>query len=566
MAEKKKIKEKLPCQKNDIVTVTIDDIGMEGEGIGRVDGYTLFIKDALVGDVVKASVMKTRKHFGYARLLEIIEPSPYRVEPVCPVARQCGGCQLQHCSYEKQLAWKEKIVRDRLERIGGFENFEMESILSMEEPYYYRNKAQFPVGVNKEGNLIAGFYAGRTHSIIENTDCVIQHPCNHLIVETILQFMREYKISAYDEKKHEGLVRHILTRVGINTGDVMVCLVMNGDSLPHSDELVKRLLACELKRRKGESALCMKSICLNTNKEKTNVILGRQIKVLYGDDFIEDRIGEITYRISPLSFYQVNSLQMKRLYETALEFADLKGGEVVWDLYCGIGTISLFLAQKAAKVCGVEIVSQAVEDAKKNAEINHFTNTEFFVGAAEDVVPEQYEKSGGSLKADVVTLDPPRKGCDEKLLQTVIQMEPERIVYVSCDPATLARDLRYLCDRGYELKRVRACDMFGMSYHVETVVLLSKLKSSKSIEVKIELDEMDLTQAESKATYEEIKQYVMENAGINVSQLYIAQVKRKHGLIERVNYNVGSGKSKVPQVPREKEKAIEDALRHFKMI
>ena len=470
---KKERKEALPCQKNDIVTVTIDDIGMEGEGIGRVEGYTLFIKDALVGDVVKASVMKTRKHFGYARLLEILEPSPYRVEPVCPVARQCGGCQLQHCSYEKQLAWKEKMVRDRLERIGGFENVAMEPILSMEEPYYYRNKAQFPVGVNKDEELIAGFYAGRTHSIIENTDCAIQHPCNHLIVETILQFMREYQIPAYDEKNHTGLVRHILTRVGIHTGDVMVCLVVNGNSIPHSDELVKRLLACDLKRREGESELCMKSICLNRNQEKTNVILGREIKVLYGDAFIEDKIGEIKYRISPLSFYQVNSGQMKRLYETALEFADLKGGEVVWDLYCGIGTISLFLAQKAAKVCGVEIVPQAVEDARRNAKLNHFTNAEFFVGAAEDVVPEQYEKSGGSLKADVVTLDPPRKGCDEKLLQTVIRMQPEKIVYVSCDPATLARDLRYLCDRGYELKRVRACDMFGMSYHVETVVLLS---------------------------------------------------------------------------------------------
>lgn len=494
MAVRKKGKmlpENAVCQKNDTIILDIVDIGTEGEGIGRLEGYTLFVKDALVGDKIKALVMKTNKRFGYAKLLEILEPSPCRVEPVCTVAKQCGGCQLQHCSYEKQLAWKEEKVCNCLNRIGGFSvsrkdkettsvereagTVMMEPILSMEEPYHYRNKAQFPVGIDKTGNVIAGFYAGRTHSIIGNTDCVIQHPCNQVIVETVLQFIKEYKITVYNEKEHQGLVRHIMTRVGVNTGEVMVCLVINGRTLPHSEELVERLCTCSLEDHKS-SELCIKSICLNCNEEKTNVILGQDITVLYGEKYIEDRIGDITYRISPLSFYQVNPLQTEKLYETAVEFADLQGGEVVWDLYCGIGTISLFLAQKAARVCGVEIVQQAIEDAKINAEINGMTNTEFFVGAAEEVVPEQYAKSGGRLKADVVTLDPPRKGCDEKLLQTVVQMEPERIVYVSCDPATLARDLRYLCDRGYELKRVRACDMFGMSYHVESVVLMSKVE------------------------------------------------------------------------------------------
>jgi len=485
--------EQAVCKKNDIVTLEIMDMGTEGEGIGRLEGYTLFVKDALIGDVVSACVMKTKKRYGYARLLEIITPSTYRVEPFCSVARQCGGCQLQHCSYEKQLEWKEEKVRSCLRRIGGFSAQEtdlLEPILSMRNPYYYRNKAQFPVGVNKEGKLIAGFYAGRTHNIVENTDCVIQHPCNHEIVETILDFMREYNITAYNEKEHTGLVRHILTRVGVNTGEVMVCLVINGEELPKSDVFVKRLSACLPDRPDQSQKLYIKSICLNINREKTNVILGETVKVLFGQSYIEDTIGNIIYRISPLSFYQVNPVQTKKLYDTALEYANLQGNEVVWDLYCGIGTISLFLAQKAEKVCGVEIVPQAVEDARQNAKINKMDNVEFFVGAAEEVVPAQYEKSGGRLAADVVVLDPPRKGCDEKLLQTVVKMEPEKIVYVSCDPATLARDLRYLCDKGYELKRGRACDMFGQGYHVESIVLLSKLHTKQNIEVELEMSEL----------------------------------------------------------------------------
>ena len=450
-------------------SLEIDDMGTDGEGIGHKEGYTLFVKDALVGDIVRVKVIKAKKKFGYGRLMEVITPSPWRVEPACDCARQCGGCQIQHCSYEKQLAWKEKKVRDCLQRIGGFEEIPMEPIMGMDEPYHYRNKAQYPVGYDKEGNPVAGFYAGRTHSIIPNTDCAIQHPSNYMILETILAFMKQYDIPAYEEKKHTGQVRHILTRVGKYTGEVMVCLIINGNKLPHQDKLVEMLLQCPF-----DYKYKIKSICLNINKEKTNRILGEKVVPIYGQTYIEDRIGDITYRISPLSFYQVNPEQTQKLYGTALEYADLKGDEVVWDLYCGIGTISLFLAQKAARVCGVEIVPQAIEDARENARRNGFTNAEFFVGAAEDVVPEQYEQSGGSLRADVVTLDPPRKGCDEKLLRTVVQMEPKRIVYVSCDPATLARDLKYLCGEGYELKRVRACDMFGHSSHVETVACLQR--------------------------------------------------------------------------------------------
>ena len=475
--------QKMPqLEKGQEISLKIEDMGTDGEGIGRLDGYTLFVKDALEGDLVRVKILKTKKRYGYARLLEVIEPSPWRVTPKCDCARACGGCQIQHCSYEKQLIWKEKKVRDCLQRIGGFTEIPMEPIMGMDKPYHYRNKAQFPVGYDKEGNLVTGFYAGRTHSIIPNTDCAIQHPCNHAILETVLSFMKTYHITAYNEKTHTGLVRHILTRVGKYTGEVMVCLIINGNKLPYSEKLVESLLSCPIngagkntpKENTSDDNCHIKSICLNINQVKTNRILGDKIVPLYGQTYIEDKIGDITYRISPLSFYQVNPEQTRKLYTTALEYADLHGDEVVWDLYCGIGTISLFLAQKAAKVCGVEIVPQAIEDARDNARRNGFTNAEFFVGAAEDVVPEQYEKSGGALRADVVTIDPPRKGCDEKLLRIVVQMEPEKIVYVSCDPATLARDLKYLCGEGYELKRVRACDMFGHSGHVETVVGLQR--------------------------------------------------------------------------------------------
>lgn len=489
-------------KKNDELILEIVDMGSEGEGIGRADGYALFVKDAIAGDVIRARITKVNKHFGYARLLEIIEPSSDRVEPLCPVARQCGGCQLQHCNYERQLEWKQEKIANCLKRIGGLDvklpevmDYEeinpekrsdmihkegqeggqavvMEPILGMKEPYHYRNKAQFPVGYDRDHNLVAGFYAGRTHNIIPHRDCLIQHPCNQLILDTIVKFLKEYQISAYQEEAHVGCLRHILIRVGKATGQVMVCLVINGQELPHAENLVERLLACERKE-----TLKITSICLNINEEKTNRILGDNIVPLYGQTYIEDCIGDIRYRISPLSFYQVNPDQTKRLYETALEYADLQGGEVVWDLYCGIGTISLFLSQKADRVCGVEIVPQAIENAKENARLNRITNVEFFVGAAEDVVPQKYQESGGTLRADVVVVDPPRKGCDERLLKTIVQMEPKRIVYVSCDPATLARDLKYLCENGYALKRVRGCDMFGMSYHVECVCLLHRTDS-----------------------------------------------------------------------------------------
>ena len=461
-------------KKNDLLTVTIEDMGHDGEGIGKVDGYTVFVKDTVIGDKVQAKIMKAKKNYGYARLVEIMEPSKDRVEPRCAYARQCGGCQIQALSYEKQLAYKQQKIENNLIRIGGFQKEEipMQPIIGMEDPYHYRNKAQFPVGCNKEGQLIAGFYAGRTHQIIPvpNRDCVLGVPENKVILDQILDYMREEKISAYDEERHKGLVRHVLVRYGFTTKEIMVCLIINGDKLPSSEKLLEKLTKIP----------GMTSITYNINKEKTNVIMGSKVCPLWGQTYITDYIGNVKYQISPLSFYQVNPVQTEVLYGTALEYAGLTGKETVWDVYCGIGTISLFLAQKAQKVYGVEIVPQAIEDAKHNAEINEITNAEFFVGKAEEVLPEYYadyakEHPGEHARADVIVVDPPRKGCERSVLDTMVQMEPERIVYVSCDSATLARDVKYLRENGYEIRKVKATDMFPMSVHVETCVLLSKL-------------------------------------------------------------------------------------------
>ena len=461
-------------QKNELVTVTIEDIGINGEGIGKVDGYTLFIKDAIIGDVVEAKVMKAKKNYGYARLMNILTPSPYRVkQPKCPMARKCGGCQIQEMEYDRQLAFKEDKIRGNLMRIGEVPaevlDQAMEPIVGMDNPFHYRNKAQFPIGTDKEGHIITGFYAGRTHSIIPNTDCALGVEVNEIILKQILAFMEEYKISAYDETEHKGLVRHVLIRYGFVTKEIMVCLVNNGNHLPHGDILAERLAKIE----------GMTSITLSINKEKTNVIMGSQIELLWGKTYITDYIGNVKYQISPLSFYQVNPVQTEKLYGLALEYAGLTGKETVWDLYCGIGTISLFLAQKAKEVYGVEIVPQAIEDARNNAKINGIENARFYVGKAEEVLPEyyaQYEKEHGKkAHADVIVVDPPRKGCEESLLQTMVDMEPERIVYVSCDSATLARDVKFLREKGYELVRGRGVDQFGHTVHVECVTLLQKI-------------------------------------------------------------------------------------------
>ena len=549
--------------KNDEVDILIEDISNEGEGIGHVNGYALFVKDTLPGDYVHAKIIKVKKSYGFARLMDIIKPSEDRTEAVCENAVRCGGCQLQHYRYDRQLDYKQNKVKNALVRMGGFAadfiDSVMEPVIGMDNPYNYRNKAQFPVGKDKEGNTVIGFYAGRTHSIIDSRYCYIQSEVSNKVVSIIRSWIERYGISPYEETKHSGLIRHILVRNGFKTGEVMVCLVVTSKKVPALDKLVELLGDID----------GLVSVCLNINKDKTNKILGDKIINVYGRNYIEDYIGDVKYRISPLSFYQVNPVQTEKLYSTALDFAGLTGNETVWDLYCGIGTISLFLAKSARSVLGVEIVPQAISDAKVNAQINNIDNALFTCGAAEDVEDFLTENELQHIygNPDVIVVDPPRKGCDSKLLDTIISHSPERIVYVSCDPATLARDLKILCEDVYEIKRVRACDMFGMSGHVETVVLLSQQKPDETIEIDLDLNELDATSAELKATYQEIKDYVLKEFGLKVSSLYISQVKRKCGIEVGENYNLPkSENARVPQCPKEKEDAIKAALKYYAMI
>ena len=544
----------MEIKKNDCFTVSIEDMSEDGSGIGKLDGYIWFIKDAVKGDVVEAKAMKMKKSYGFARLMRVITPSPDRIEPACSVARQCGGCQLQAMSYESQLKFKENKVYNNLRRIGGFTDIPFLPIMGMDEPWRYRNKAQFPFGRNKNGEIVTGFYAGRTHDIIPQEDCLLGVEENKKILESIKEYMIENHVAPYEEETHQGLIRHSLIRKGFKTGELMVCVIINGKKLPHSEKLVEKLC-----RFDG-----MTSISYSINTDKTNVILGKELVNLYGPGYITDYIGDVKYRISPLSFYQVNPVQTEKLYGTALEYAGLTGGEVVWDLYCGIGTISLFLAQKAKKVYGVEIVPQAIDDARENAKLNGLDNVEFFVGKAEEVLPEQYEKN--KVYADVIVVDPPRKGCDEQCLNTIVTMAPKRVVYVSCDSATLARDLKMLCEKGYEVEKVRCCDMFGWTTHIETVCLLVLRNPVTHINIDVDVEEM-VQDKRGLATYGQIKEYVLERSGLKVSSLYIAQVKQKHGIIERENYNKPkSDDARQPQCPLEKERAITEALKHFGML
>lgn len=513
-------------KKNDEFEILITDMGNEGEGIGHYDGMAFFIKGAVIGDRILAGATKLKKSYGYARVVKVLEPSPWRVTAPCPVAGPCGGCQLQHIDYDHQLEFKQNKVKNDLIRLGGVDasrfvlapsgdtlpenmpekdnSVVFHSIIGMRNPINYRNKGQFPVGCDKNGKTVAGFYAGHTHSIIDTDSCLIQHGITDYIMRGVKQYMSENGVSAYDGEAR-GLVRHVLTRVGFRSHEVMVCVVINGRELPrweclqtilekeiagfnaakdakwHSEKSHRTLTA-------DETAFSYKlaSLSININTEDTNVIMGEKVVTLAGKPYITDYIGDVKYQISPLSFYQVNPVQTEVLYKTALRYAGLsenlgsnsgEGSEVdgakadrkiIWDLYCGIGTISLFLARAAEKVYGVEIVPQAIADAKKNAEINNISNAEFFVGAAEEVLPAKYEQEP-SMKADIIVVDPPRKGCDEKLLETVTRMKPERIVYVSCDPATLSRDAGYLERNGYVLREVQPVDQFPYSVHVETV-------------------------------------------------------------------------------------------------
>ena len=675
LQSKERVQNTKSYKKNDLVILEIMDLTEEGQGVGKSDGLVFFVKDSVMGDVVEARILKVKKNYAYAKVEKLLEASPYRVTPLCSVAGKCGGCQLQHLSYEKELAWKEDRIAQSLIRIAGIPEEEVrkrgEGILGG-KTVRYRNKAQYPVQNGKElhveteqigensildrkektaknciedgkreghinsmsvvreelSGLKMGFYGFHSHRIIETEDCLINSAENPLILRCIKNWAREYQISGYEEETGKGLLRHIFLRKGFSTGEVLICLVLNGKNLPHGKELWERLQGLSLSAEEGDlqrgaevsSGVYVESkedgyygidsesgvnlhcgmdaqsrvdvhcgenrkvpgkivgLSMNINEGSGNAILGKETHCLYGKDSIEDKIGELSFSISVPSFYQVNPVQTEKIYGKALEYAALTGEETVWDCYCGIGTISLFLAQKAKQVYGLEIVPEAIENAKKNAEKNGLQNAEFFVGAAEEVLPKWVEEQKRELSAkgadygigdmvDVVSLDPPRKGCDEACLSAVLELSPKRIVYVSCDPGSLARDMKYLREGGYVLEKWVGIDNFPRTGHVETVALLSKLDVDKHIDVEIKLDELDLTSAESKASYAQIKKYILEKFDLKVSTLYIAQIKKKCGIVLREHYNKSKKEKQIiPQCTPEKEEAIMDALRHFKMI
>ena len=449
--------------KNKEYIVDIVDIGQGGVGIGKYEGFTVFVDGGLVQDKIKVKITKSKKNYAVGDIVEIIEKSPFRVERKCSESlRQCGGCQIQELDYQKQLDVKTNEVKQVIGGIGGMEDVVIRDTLGMEDPFRYRNKAQFPI--QKKDNMpVIGFYKKKSHDLISTDECIIQHEVNDKIIKIIKTYIRAYNVSIYDEKTHKGLLRHLVTKVGFTTGEVMIVLVANGKKLPYLKELASVL---------KENIPGFKTLVVNVNTQKTNVILGKENIVAYGDGMIRDYIGELVFEISPLSFFQVNPLQTEVLYNKALEYANLGENDTVFDIYCGIGTISLFLAQKAKKVYGIEIVEDAIKDAKRNAKINNMDNVEFYVGKAEEVVPKMYKEG---KRANVVVVDPPRKGCDEKVLDTIVSMEPDRVVYVSCNPSTLARDLAYLNERGYKCHEIEPVDMFPHSVHVENVAWLSRV-------------------------------------------------------------------------------------------
>ncbi|WP_026691200.1 23S rRNA (uracil(1939)-C(5))-methyltransferase RlmD [Alteribacter aurantiacus] len=449
-------KQATPVKKNDTMQLSFEDLTHDGAGVAKLDGYPIFVPRALPGEEGQVKIVKVKKNFAIGRLVELTDESENREEPPCPIFKRCGGCQLQHLSYEGQLEYKQKHVKDVLARIGGLPDVPVHATLGMADPWRYRNKAQVPVG-ERGGHIVAGFYAERSHEIVDMPNCVIQHEENDKVVQLVKKLAVKYGIRGYDEEKHRGTLRHIVTRHGKNSGELMVVLVTRGKELPNKKNLVQDI---------REELPNVTSIVQNINPKRTNVIFGEKTEVLWGEEVIYDTIGDIRFAISARSFYQVNPTQTKVLYDQALAYANLSGNETVIDAYCGIGTISLFLAQKAKKVLGVEIVPEAITDAKKNAEINGFTNTEFVVGEAEKVMPWWYAQG---VRPEVIVVDPPRKGCDEALLEAIINMKPKRVVYVSCNPATLARDLKYLSEHGYEAKEVQPVDMFPQTTHCEAV-------------------------------------------------------------------------------------------------
>ena len=536
--------------KNQEHTVTIEGYGEGGMGVARIDGRVVFVHGALRGEKCRVLILKTLKSVAFAKVLEVLEPSSERITPDCPYFPRCGGCTYRHIRYEEELRLKKQRVQDNLSRIGG-SDVTVEEILGAQDTLRYRNKAQYPV--SKDGAV--GFYRARTHEVIECEHCLLVKPEADAAAEALREYMQSCRVAGYDEKTGRGLVRHLYIRSNA-AGESLVCVLVNGDKLPKEDRLVTLL--------RDACPKCT-GIVLGTNTKKGNVILGDRYRTLWGSDRLEDTLCGKTFRLSVPSFYQVNRVQAERLYAKAIEFAGLTGQETVLDLYCGAGTITLALSDHAKKVLGAEIVPEAIDDARENAARNGVKNAEFFCGDASDVAKKLAREN---LRPDVITVDPPRKGLAADVVESIAEMQPQRVVYVSCDSATMARDVKRLADLGYTAQRACAVDMFPRADHVETVVLLSKGEiDSRKVRVEFSLEDMDMSGFQKGATYEQIKAYVLEHTGLKVSSLYISQIKRKCGLDVGQNYNLSKKEdAKGPQCPPEKEAAIMEALKHFQMI
>ena len=536
--------------KNQEHTVTIEGYGEGGMGVARIDGRVVFVHGALRGEKCRVLILKTLKSVAFAKVLEVIEPSSERITPDCPYFPRCGGCTYRHIRYEEELRLKKQRVQDNLSRIGG-SDVTVEEILGAQDTLRYRNKAQYPV--SKDGAV--GFYRARTHEVIECEHCLLVRPEADAAAEALREYMQSCRVAGYDEKTGRGLVRHLYIRSNA-AGESLICVLVNGDKLPKEDRLVTLL--------RDACPKCT-GIVLGTNTKKGNVILGDRYRTLWGSDRLEDTLCGKTFRLSVPSFYQVNRVQAERLYAKAIEFAGLTGQETVLDLYCGAGTITLALSDHAKKVLGAEIVPEAIDDARENAARNGVKNAEFFCGDASDVAKKLAREN---LRPDVITVDPPRKGLAADVVESIAEMQPGRVVYVSCDSATMARDVKRLADLGYTAQRACAVDMFPRADHVETVVLLSKGEvDSKKIRVEFSLEDMDMSEFQDGATYTQIKDYVLEHSGLKVSNLYISQIKRKCGIEVGKNYNLPKSEdSRQPMCPPEKEKAIREAFKYFGMI
>lgn len=547
------MKKSAVLKKNDEITLAITTLTSQGSGLGRFEDMAVFVEGAAPGDELLVHIIKVKKNYAVGKIKKIIKKAKCRIVSDCDFDSRCGGCAYRHINYKKELEIKKQTVTDALQRIGGLD-IEAKEILSIKNPDHYRNKAQIPVGLSEQGDIQIGFYSKHSHRIIDSDNCLLQREDFHGIIPLIRRYIAENPVTIYSEETGKGLLRHIYLRQAWKTGEIMVCLVINGDSIPRQERLIELLLS---------SGKNIRSVVLNKNTDKTNVILGDECRTIWGEDFIEDELCGLRFRISPLSFYQVNPEGTELLYGKAKQYAALTGEEVLLDLYCGAGTIGLTMADSAKTLIGVEIIPQAIENAKENAKLNNIENARFICDDAKGAAKTLFDEG---IRPDVVILDPPRKGCSEEVLRTVADMAPDRVVYVSCDPATLARDLKVFSELGYETKEATAVDMFPRTTHVETVVKLVRKNPDTHIDFEINLDEFDLTSAESKATYQEIKDYVLDKFGLKVSTLYISQVKAKCGIIERENYNKGKEGHRVPKCPKEKEDAIMDAMRYFRMV